>query len=155
VTGNFVPAGVASRLSRLRRYVRPQHAEWLEDFRTELLQFPRGRYDDQVDSLSQFLNWIEQRSRSRWSVQPLLLQPNRGDGPRCSGELYCQLRCRVRVRIHLAPPASLYLRESLELTLESAHLGSPISMDGRGSRDVAGILPEEPKPSAARRAAAS
>ena len=26
----------------------PRRAEWLEDFRTELLQFPKGRYDDQV-----------------------------------------------------------------------------------------------------------
>ena len=33
----------------------PRKATWLDDFRTELLQFPNGRYDDQVDSLSQFL----------------------------------------------------------------------------------------------------
>ncbi len=30
----------------------------IQDFQTEVLQFPRGRYDDQVDSLSQFLMWI-------------------------------------------------------------------------------------------------
>ncbi len=35
----------------------PNRAAWLDDFRRELMQFPRGRYDDQVDSLSQFLNW--------------------------------------------------------------------------------------------------
>jgi predicted phage terminase large subunit-like protein len=51
----------------------PLRAEWLEDFRTELLQFPKGRYDDQVDSLSQFLNWVEQRNGSRFSVEPLEL----------------------------------------------------------------------------------
>jgi predicted phage terminase large subunit-like protein len=51
----------------------PLRAEWLEDFRTELLQFPKGRYDDQVDSLSQFLNWVEQRHGSRFSVEPLEL----------------------------------------------------------------------------------
>jgi predicted phage terminase large subunit-like protein len=51
----------------------PLRAEWLEDFRTELLQFPRGRYDDQVDSLSQFLNWVEQRDGGRWWVEPLEL----------------------------------------------------------------------------------
>ena len=48
----------------------PRRAPWLEDFRTELLQFPKGRYDDQVDSLSQFLNWIEQRHRNRMWVTP-------------------------------------------------------------------------------------
>jgi len=51
----------------------PQCAPWLEDFRTELLQFPKGRFDDQVDSLSQFLNWVEQRPRYGCTVQPVLL----------------------------------------------------------------------------------
>ena len=41
----------------------PRSAAWLDDFRTELLQFPNGRHDDQVDSLSQFLSWIEKRSK--------------------------------------------------------------------------------------------
>jgi phage terminase large subunit-like protein len=27
-------------------------AAWLEDFRLEVLQFPRGRHDDQIDSMS-------------------------------------------------------------------------------------------------------
>lgn len=40
----------------------PRKAAWLDDFRTELLQFPRGRHDDQVDSVSQFLDWIHKRS---------------------------------------------------------------------------------------------
>lgn len=36
----------------------PHRAEWLSEFEAELLAFPRGRHDDQVDSLSQFLTWI-------------------------------------------------------------------------------------------------
>ncbi len=36
----------------------PERAPWLQDFQTESLQFPHGRHDDQVDSLSQFLMWI-------------------------------------------------------------------------------------------------
>ncbi len=36
----------------------PCRAEWLDDFRSELLAFPQSRHDDQVDSLSQFLTWI-------------------------------------------------------------------------------------------------
>jgi phage terminase large subunit-like protein len=51
----------------------PRAAKWLIDFRTEPLQFPHGKYDDQVDSLSQFLNWVEQRPRNRWTVQPFLV----------------------------------------------------------------------------------
>jgi predicted phage terminase large subunit-like protein len=35
----------------------PQSAPWLEDFKTEVLLFPHGRHDDQVDSMSQFLAW--------------------------------------------------------------------------------------------------
>ena len=45
----------------------PRHAPWLEDLRLELLQFPYGRHDDQVDSIAQFLNWIDQRQRN-WVV---------------------------------------------------------------------------------------
>lgn len=41
----------------------PERARWLEEFRTEMLQFPECRYDDQVDSVSQFLAWYEQRRR--------------------------------------------------------------------------------------------
>lgn len=37
----------------------PKEAPWLEDLRRELMQFPRGRHDDQVDSVSQYLNWCE------------------------------------------------------------------------------------------------
>ena len=36
----------------------PRHAPWLDDFQAEILQFPHGRFDDQVDSMSQFLTWI-------------------------------------------------------------------------------------------------
>lgn len=35
----------------------PQEADWLDAFRMELVQFPRGRHDDQIDSTSQYLAW--------------------------------------------------------------------------------------------------
>ena len=34
-----------------------KNASWLDDFLHELLAFPNGRHDDQVDSVSQFLTW--------------------------------------------------------------------------------------------------
>ena len=40
----------------------PQQAPWLEDFRTEVLAFPHGTHDDQVDSMSQFLGWADRRA---------------------------------------------------------------------------------------------
>jgi predicted phage terminase large subunit-like protein len=42
-------------------------APWLDVFLAELLAFPYGRYDDQVDSVSQFLTWW-QRNRFRYDV---------------------------------------------------------------------------------------
>ncbi len=35
----------------------PRQAEWLEAFRSEVIKFPEGQHDDQIDSLSQFLLW--------------------------------------------------------------------------------------------------
>ena len=39
------------------RYRIPREAPWLPEFRRELLAFPNGKYDDQVDSLVQFVEW--------------------------------------------------------------------------------------------------
>jgi predicted phage terminase large subunit-like protein len=35
----------------------PREVDWLDDFLLELLGFPHSRHDDQVDSVSQHLNW--------------------------------------------------------------------------------------------------
>lgn len=35
----------------------PVEAPWLAEFQREVLAFPSGRHDDQVDALSQLLNW--------------------------------------------------------------------------------------------------
>lgn len=39
----------------------PEEAPWRADFLNEVLAFPRGRHDDQIDSLSQFLWWASNR----------------------------------------------------------------------------------------------
>ena len=49
----------------------PEKAPWLEAFRAELMAFPYGAHDDQVDSLSQFLNWVSERNRRRVHIVPL------------------------------------------------------------------------------------
>lgn len=45
----------------------PREAPWLNDLLAELLAFPGGRHDDQVDSISQALEWAQQY---RWRPRP-------------------------------------------------------------------------------------
>ena len=42
----------------------PVKANWLSSLRDELVQFPNGRHDDQIDSMTQFLKWV--RTRQIW-----------------------------------------------------------------------------------------
>ena len=42
----------------------PKAAPWLSGLKAELLGFPNVRYDDQVDSVTQALAWIEKRKQS-------------------------------------------------------------------------------------------
>ena len=41
----------------------PREAPWLADFELEILAFPNGRYDDQVDAVLLFLDWFAQADR--------------------------------------------------------------------------------------------
>lgn len=53
------------------RFLVPARADWLEAFRHELQAFPNGRYDDQVDSLTLFLEWIGSRRGRAWQAHTL------------------------------------------------------------------------------------
>lgn len=55
----------------------PHAAPWLTDFRRELLAFPSGKHDDQVDALSQFLEWARHPRVKSYIDQP----PRRGGRP--------------------------------------------------------------------------
>ncbi|MGB7370801.1 phage terminase large subunit [Erythrobacter sp.] len=39
----------------------PSEAAWLGDFLSEVLAFPSGRFDDQVDAFTQLLDWVRER----------------------------------------------------------------------------------------------
>jgi hypothetical protein len=39
----------------------PREASWLAVYLSELLAFPNGSHDDQVDSTSQALNWLSRQ----------------------------------------------------------------------------------------------
>lgn len=45
----------------------PKKAPWLDIFKREVMMFPNGANDDQVDALSQLLNWV----KSRFSAGPV------------------------------------------------------------------------------------
>jgi predicted phage terminase large subunit-like protein len=52
------------RLRKHRRTIRnrlvqlPRNALWYDEFISEVIQFPYGAFDDQMDALSQYLDWI-------------------------------------------------------------------------------------------------
>jgi predicted phage terminase large subunit-like protein len=67
------------------RILLPNEAPWLAEFENELLAFPGGRYDDQVDALLLFLEWFAQHERYLQPVpfcSPIII---RRDYPRVWG----------------------------------------------------------------------
>lgn len=57
----------------------PAEAPWLEDFENELLSFPHGRHDDQVDTLAYAAAEVSRRRRrtrlTGWTIDPDLYKP--------------------------------------------------------------------------------
>lgn len=61
----------------------PREAPWLAEYLNELLAFPNGKHDDQVDSTSQALNWLSAKLAA--GVPPVRPNPTRPLGtPRIS-----------------------------------------------------------------------
>ncbi|HCS22869.1 MAG TPA: hypothetical protein DIW20_03890 [Rhodospirillaceae bacterium] len=63
-------AAAITNLIEEGRVFLPRQAGWLETFRNELLQFPNGRHDDQVDSMVNFLRW-ETRKKDNCRLVPI------------------------------------------------------------------------------------
>jgi predicted phage terminase large subunit-like protein len=49
-------------------------APWLDELRTEVLSFPHGRHDDQVDALSQLMTWDTERRKKTAGSVPIIWQ---------------------------------------------------------------------------------
>ena len=49
----------------------PQDVAWMPDLVSELMAFPSVRHDDQVDSISQALTWIDGKLRG-WERVPIV-----------------------------------------------------------------------------------
>jgi predicted phage terminase large subunit-like protein len=55
------------------RVLLPREAHWLADFESELLAFPNGRYDDQVDALMLYLDWLSENET--WLTPAITVLP--------------------------------------------------------------------------------
>jgi phage terminase large subunit-like protein len=55
---------VSERLRQMQagKMALPRFAPWLAAFEAELFQFPDTAHDDQVDAVSQYLNWIRKKT---------------------------------------------------------------------------------------------
>jgi predicted phage terminase large subunit-like protein len=86
IVGRRPDADKETRMSRQQgrfeagRILLPNEAFWLADFESELLAFPYGRYDDQVDALLLFLDWFAQHEQY---IQPIVFLPTH---PRTAGQ---------------------------------------------------------------------
>jgi len=65
-------AGVSSMVEAGQLYL-PEEGHWVAEFKKELLAFPSSRHDDQVDALSQLLEWSRTlwKRRSRTGGRPI------------------------------------------------------------------------------------
>jgi len=53
------------------RLALPEQAAWLADFESELLLFPHASHDDQVDALTQYLDWLRKGAWEKLRVRSL------------------------------------------------------------------------------------
>jgi predicted phage terminase large subunit-like protein len=56
----------------------PKESSWLGDFLHEILAFPNSRHNDQIDSVSQFLNWAESHCKPVSFAPPIIVTQPRG-----------------------------------------------------------------------------
>ena len=49
----------------------PKEAAWLAEYLHELMVFPNGKHDDQVDSTAQMLDWFKQAGREPGGIWQL------------------------------------------------------------------------------------
>lgn len=57
-------AMAATGLISAKRIRLPKDSPWLADFLSETANFPNAKFDDQVDMLTQFINWFRQHWRT-------------------------------------------------------------------------------------------
>lgn len=58
--------------------VLPEYSQWLDDYVSQLTVFPNAKYDDMVDSTSQFLSWAKERNLIRGLTSQSLVENHLG-----------------------------------------------------------------------------
>jgi len=76
----------------------PNQAPWLAEYVHELTTFPKGKYDDQVDSTAQMLDWFKEASREPGGIYQYYKM--------LAAELRQQQR-RLERRVRLKAPAGI------------------------------------------------
>jgi len=64
-----VRANYASRPLVLGKIYLKRNAEWIDDFKSEIVAFPFGKHDDQVDAFSQLILGIQQKSSANKQLE--------------------------------------------------------------------------------------
>ena len=75
-------AGQTARLESGRFLFPGEETLWRDDLLRELRAFPNGRYDDQVDSIAHFVNWVSDRQLTTRGLERRRSTPVRKKGRR-------------------------------------------------------------------------
>jgi len=79
----------------------PREAQWLGEFLRELMAFPLGRHDDQVDSFSQALKWFAAEGDEPGILGHYRMQWERLHGRPDDDEIVTLKNCNDAVNMHL------------------------------------------------------
>ena len=98
----------------------PKQAHWLDDYLHEMLVFPKGRHDDQVDSTAQAFSWAKQRSQNTGIIEyyARLAAEQRGEG-----------NC-AKTRLLVPVGITVYLRDGSRPTMRDGIIEVPESEAG-------------------------
>jgi len=62
----------------------PKQEPWLADFKNEVMKFPKAKHDDQIDSMSQALQWIHEKKHQRLGFPKSQLRSFKSQRPQTS-----------------------------------------------------------------------
>lgn len=68
-TGKLHRFAAVSAMIEAGKLLLPEQAPWLAEFERELFMFPEGAHDDQVDALTQYLDWLREGSFDRINIR--------------------------------------------------------------------------------------
>lgn len=67
----IIRASNVSALVESGKVLVPENAVWIDEFMMEVAGFPLAAHDDQVDSMTQFLNWAKSKNKNTFRIRRL------------------------------------------------------------------------------------